>query len=284
MKCKGDLVEQLRLDVFAQMVLVALKERGLRTSRSRKEPPKPMSPSKVAYMLRNVFYVGVIDWKGEQYPGRHEPLVTPETWGKVQEILSSRDQSGERQRLHQHYLKGSVFCARCKRRLGFLVATGRNGGKYDYFFCYWRQAKNGCDLPFLTTTAVEEAVCHAYGDIELYDAEQQLLETAVDWDTVKTNLTLAMGLVSDCQQAYRRGGPRVRRRYNQAFWEAIYVDVYGVSYGRLATPFHQVLPSEITERVETTENPDQHRRGRGLSKNDLVEVSGLEPPTSTLRT
>jgi hypothetical protein len=35
---------------------------------------------------------------------------------------------------------------------------------------------------------------------------------------------LALGLVSDCKQAYRRGGPRVRRRYNQAFWDAIYVD------------------------------------------------------------
>jgi len=121
-------------------------------------------------------------------------------------------------------------------------------------------------------------------EAELYDAEKQLLETAVDWDTVETNLTLAMGLVSDCQQAYRRGGPRVRRRYNQAFWEAIYVDVDGVSYGRLATPFRQVLPPEITERVETTENPDTHRRGRGLSKNDLVEVTGLEPATPTLRT
>jgi len=339
-------------DYTVRTLTTALKERGLRTSRSHREPPKPMSPSKVAYMLRNVFYVGVVEWKGEQYPGRHEPLVTPEVWGKVQEILSSRDQSGERQRLHQHYLKGTVFCARCKRRLGFLVATGRNGGKYDdYFFCYGRQAKNGCDLPFLTTTAVEEAVSDAYGDIELgtalseevrekllgalkrstaglererkrraervndlknqrrrlvqghlagvipidlvkeererieselYDAEKQLLETAVDWDTIETNLTLAMGLVSDCQQAYRRGGPRVRRRYNQAFWEAIYVDVDGVSYGRLAAPFHQVLPPEITEQVETTENPDAHRRGRGLSKHDLVGAEGLEPPACSL--
>jgi len=95
----------------------------------------------------------------------------------------------------------------------------------------------------------------------------------VDWDTIETNLTLAMGLVSDCQQAYRRGGPRVR--YNQAFWEAIYVDVDGVSYGRLAAPFHQVLPPEITERIETTENPNAHRRGRGLSKNDLVVLGRL---------
>jgi hypothetical protein len=119
-------------------------------------------------------------------------------------------------------------------------------------------------------------------EVELYDAEKQLLETAVDWDTIETNLTLAMGLVSDCQQAYRRGGPPVRRRYNQAFWQAIYVDVDGVSYDRLAAPFHQVLPPEIKERVETTDNPDAHRRGRGLSKNDLVDPRGLEPLTSSM--
>jgi hypothetical protein len=39
-------------------------------------------------MPRNVFYVGVVEWKGEQYPGRHESLVNPEIWGKIQEILS----------------------------------------------------------------------------------------------------------------------------------------------------------------------------------------------------
>jgi DNA invertase Pin-like site-specific DNA recombinase len=33
----------------------ALKERGLRTQHSRKQPPKPMNASKVAYMLRNIF-------------------------------------------------------------------------------------------------------------------------------------------------------------------------------------------------------------------------------------
>lgn len=104
-------------------------------------------------------------------------------------------------------------------------------------------------------------------ETELYEAEKQLLETAVDWDTIETNLTIAMGLVSDCQQAYATGAGR---RCYQAFWEPIYVDADGVSYGRLAAPFHQVLPPEITERIETTENPDGHRRGRGLSKNDLV--------------
>lgn len=338
-------------DYTVRTLTEALRERGLRTQHSRKQPPKPISVSKVQYMLRNVFYVGIVEWKGEQYPGRHEPLVTPETWAKVQAILTSRDQSGERQRINHHYLKGTVFCARCQRRLGFLIATGRNGQKYDYFFCYGRQAKNGCDLPFLSTAEVEEAVTRAYGDIELgqalseevreqllgalkrstagleqersrqqkrvkqldnerrrlvrahlegaipvdllkeeqdriadelAQAQRQLNATDVDWDTVETNLTLALGLVSDCKQAYRRGGPQVRRRYNQAFWEAIFVDDDGVSYARLAQPFSQVLPEEIKESVGETKNPDSHGGGRGFSKNDLVGATGLEPVTPSL--
>ncbi|MHB8289037.1 MAG: hypothetical protein ACYDEY_07340 [Acidimicrobiales bacterium] len=74
--------------------------------------------------------------------------------------------------------------------------------------------------------------------------------------TAETKLALAMGLALDCQQACRRGG-----RYNQAFSEAIYVNINAVSYNMVATPFHQLLPPEITERVKTTENHDTHRRG-----------------------
>lgn len=61
----------------------------------------------------------------------------------------------------------TVFCARCQRRLGFLRATGRASGKYDYFFCLGRQTRNGCDLPYLPTSEVEEAMTGEWGDIEL---------------------------------------------------------------------------------------------------------------------
>jgi DNA invertase Pin-like site-specific DNA recombinase len=334
-------------DYTVRTLCQALEERGLRTQHSRKHPPKPMNPSKVQYMLRNVFYVGIVEWKGEQYPGRHEPLVTPETWAQVQALMTERDQAAERVRTHRHYLKGTVFCARCQRRLGTMVTTGKSGGQYEYFFCLGRQAKNGCDLPFLNTQAVEEEVTHCWSGVdlgpavaedvrgrllaalkrsttgleqertrqqkrvraldgerrrlvrahlqgavpvdilkeeqerleeELRQSQQQLRAMNVDWDVVEANLTYALGLVSDCEQAYRRGGPRVRRSYNQAFFEAIYVDAEGVASTRLASPFNRVLAPEVVENVSDKKNPDP-RTGQGLSKNDLVGRKGLEPLT-----
>ena len=117
---------------------------------------------------------------------------------------------------------------------------------------------------------------------EMGQAQRQLNATDVDWNVVETNLTLALGLVSDCKQAYRRGGPQVRRRYNQAFWEAIYVDVDGTGYARLADPFSRVLPGEIKDRVENAKTPEHTAVVGGSRKDDLVGAEGLEPPTSAL--
>lgn len=42
------------------------------------------------------------------------------------------------------------------------------GGKYDYFVCSGRQGRqNSCDLPYLPTDAVEQAVADLYGDLDL---------------------------------------------------------------------------------------------------------------------
>ena len=64
-------------------------------------------------MLRNRFYIGLFNWSGVEHVGTHTPLVSVETFANVQSILQSRGVSGERQRKHPHYLKGTLFCARC---------------------------------------------------------------------------------------------------------------------------------------------------------------------------
>lgn len=136
----------------------ALAERGLKSLGTRKSPPKPLQRSSVHRLLSNPIYIGFVDYKGERYPGRHEPLVTPELWDQVQNLLASRNQSGERRREYNHYLKGTLYCARCNRRLCFIRATGRLGGKYDYFFCLGRHNDNGCDLPYLPAAKVETQI------------------------------------------------------------------------------------------------------------------------------
>ena len=82
------------------------------------------------------------------------------TWHLVQEVLAGRRISGDRSWRHEHYLKGTLFCARCNSRLGFGYAKGK-GGTYPYFFCLGRNKKRtDCDLPYLLAPKMEEHVLH----------------------------------------------------------------------------------------------------------------------------
>ena len=44
-------------------------------------------PTHLQRLLRNPYYMGIVRYRGVLYPGKHEPLVDPETWQKVQELL-----------------------------------------------------------------------------------------------------------------------------------------------------------------------------------------------------
>ncbi len=104
-------------------LLAELTRRGLESTSSARTSTQPLQRSHLHKLLRHPYYKGIVRYRGVEYPGRHEPLVTPETWQRVQNILSAHNQSGEKQRVHHHYLKGSV------RRPRF---TGHCGGQADH--------------------------------------------------------------------------------------------------------------------------------------------------------
>src|SRR5439155_16189559 len=120
---------------------------------------------------------------------------------------------------------------------------------------------------------------------QLADAGAALAATEVHWENIETNLKAALGLAVNFGAAYRRAAPQTRRHLNQAVFEAVYVDREGVNYTRLADPFSTLLAEDLMARLEQElKNPESISSVRGSKENTLVEVSGLEPPTSTLRT
>jgi hypothetical protein len=54
--------------------------------------------------------LGYLTYKGEEYEGRHEPLISPELFQRVQEVIEERSGSGIRKRRIHHYLKGILWC------------------------------------------------------------------------------------------------------------------------------------------------------------------------------
>jgi site-specific DNA recombinase len=152
-------------------------ERGLRSRPTRRYPARALKPKDFQTLLRNIYFLGKVPYDGKVYEGRHEPLIGEDTFERVQELLSAKRISGERPWRHFHYLRGSIYCGECGRRLIYSRATGK-GGEYEYFICGGRQHGN-CKQRAHRVQAVEAAVEQHYSVKELTDEERDSLRSAV---------------------------------------------------------------------------------------------------------
>jgi site-specific DNA recombinase len=148
-----------------------LYERGLRTRSYKGRKPAKVSRAALHEILRDSYYLGVVEYKGVRYEGEHAKLVTPEVFERVQQTLTAHSLGGNRQWKHDHYLKGALYCGLCGRRLQFTKCRG-NGGRYDYFVCSGRHRGQGCALPYLTVPRIERHITAYYQRQVRFDAER----------------------------------------------------------------------------------------------------------------
>ncbi len=150
---------------------------GMTSSPTAKRVATPLSRSTVNRMLRNSYYISVVQYQGVQYEGAHEPLVSKETWHLVQAVLDAHN-AGEKRRLHPHYLKGSIFCGHCGSRLCFDRKVNRHGTVYDYFFCVGRhQKRTGCERRYTAVETLEDKILAKWLGVRLAPEYADALET-----------------------------------------------------------------------------------------------------------
>jgi site-specific DNA recombinase len=103
--------------------------------------------------------------------------------------LEAHNFAGEKQRLHNHYLKGSIFCGsvvhtghKCGCRLIVCNAKSRSKQIYPYFICIGRQRNpRSCDQRAMRIERVDQAIVDFYRSVELAPdlrmaAEQMIME------------------------------------------------------------------------------------------------------------
>ncbi len=108
---------------------------GVRTKRGA-----PLSKQSLSQMLSDPFYAGIIrdPWSGEEHPGRHLPLVSRETFAKVQAIKARRNRSVRHERVRPEFpLRMFVRCSECKHCLTGGFSRGRSK-YYPYYHCFNR--------------------------------------------------------------------------------------------------------------------------------------------------
>jgi site-specific DNA recombinase len=172
---------------------------GLRSRPTRRHPSsiRKVKPSTLQRLLRDRYYLGLVPYKPgtpdqQIFPGRHDPLIDEATFDKVQALLDEYRISGERAQKHRHYLKGSVFCGECHRRLIYGPSRGKRGKVYDYFFCGSRIRCGDCSMRAnIRPHLIEEA-------IERHYRTRPLQVTAKD---IATRTEAIESLVATSQQA-----------------------------------------------------------------------------------
>jgi site-specific DNA recombinase len=222
-----------------------MQAKGL-TSPYARRPGAPVSVSKLAELLTNQFYVGVVQWGGARYEGQHKALIPQSLFDRVQETLRARDVAGVRQRRHEHYLKGLLHCGECGRRLSLTLAKG----KYLYFYCLGQRgtAQTGCRQPYILAGDAEALVEELYRKIQLppswvqritEELEAEIVERQAEASDRRVHVTKKLAKLAD-----------ERSKLLRAFYaNAIPLDLLKAEQDRI-TAVEQMARSEL----ETTED------------------------------
>ena len=148
---------------------------GLNIPPTPRRPAKPITATRLHEILRHPYYKGVVQFQGVEYAGKHEPLVDSQTWQTVQAILASR-RYGERQRIHNHFLKSTVVCGQCGARLSVQNAKNSKGTIYPYFVCARRCRLHDCAFTAVLIDVVEDRMVELYRTIQLSAADRTQIE------------------------------------------------------------------------------------------------------------
>jgi DNA invertase Pin-like site-specific DNA recombinase len=95
--------------------------------------------SLIHHILRKRIYSGDFDFDGVTYKGTYAPIVSRETWDRVQAILDGRTSSSSRRRKRQFTLTGLVHCGHC----GCLMVGELKKGRYVYYHCTGNKGRCG---------------------------------------------------------------------------------------------------------------------------------------------
>lgn len=126
---------------------------------------RPCSKNNVEDILKNPIYYGEFIYKGRQYKGVHEPIISKELFKSVQRRIESAGSPAKT--LHDFLYKGLIKCSFTGQILSGDKKTGaNNSGEYIYYRCT-HKCPCGKQCKALKSEYVDEFVENIIKQIEL---------------------------------------------------------------------------------------------------------------------
>lgn len=235
-------------DSYTLDELAALMEaRGLRSRPTSTLPAKPLDNNRLSELLRKDYYLGTVTIRDKPYRGRHEPLVTPEIFERVQEILESRRRNGQKAWKHHHYLAGTLFCGSCGGRLMYSRIRNRHGTEYEYFLCIGKQ-HGSCGQPYHRLDDIERAVEAFYGKVSLSAAEREALRAEL-MARLDALAGTSAGDVDDAQRKLVALRAQEKKLLEAFYADSVSPDLFHAEQRRIRR--ERVAVEQVQERLRT---------------------------------
>ncbi|MHB8256616.1 MAG: recombinase family protein [Acidiferrobacterales bacterium] len=161
-----------------QIRTIANKEWGFRTPAHKRGGGAELSNSVIYRIFANIFYTGLFEWRGRQYPGKHEFMVTLDEYDRVQTLLGRKGRP--RPQSHRFAFTGIFRCGECgamhtaEEKTKLIKTTGKIK-TYVYYHCTRR--KKGVECSQRNTLTVRELERQIEKEIEKYT----ILPEFKDW-------------------------------------------------------------------------------------------------------
>src|SRR4030043_2120509 len=123
---------------------------------------KMLSVSNYQYMLKNKIYYGMIEYNGELYDGKHEPIITKKLFDSVQEVMANKSKP-KSPKLKPYIFRGFFHCGEC----GCFITTETQKG-HNYLRCTKR--KNPCSQRYAREDAITSQIREEIKKVSLSSA------------------------------------------------------------------------------------------------------------------
>jgi site-specific DNA recombinase len=130
-----------------QILEIANNEWGYRTTKRKKQGGNPMARSGIYKILTNPFYTGIIEYSGNQYEGKHEPMITFDEYDRIQMLLGRKGKP--RPKKHHFAFTGAIRCGECgclytaETKKKIIKGTGEIR-EHTYYHCTRRKKDLDC--------------------------------------------------------------------------------------------------------------------------------------------
>jgi DNA invertase Pin-like site-specific DNA recombinase len=150
------------------------------------------------HILTNPFYYGVFRLNGELHQGSHQPMISKETYDKIQEVLKSKtrkvNHSEEKKKEKNYLFQGLARCGNCGYGIVPEWHKKKSGLVFKYYRCSRKSRVCTCDEKPVNENhlaqQVEEFISHIAMPNDCYKKLQERTKQWADEDTKNSKVAL----------------------------------------------------------------------------------------------